>query len=157
MPIRFIPVVITLLSLISYILGLCYPMIITKHQVFGIVLKHQEITLVDSVFIFYRSGEVLIASIIFLFTIILPSLKYIELFNRIFAFINIKSKILKIIQHADKWSMIDVFLVALLILNFKINSSIIVMKIGNGATFLALSVIFRMAAGQLTNKTTMEN
>ncbi|MDR0294940.1 MAG: paraquat-inducible protein A [Prevotellaceae bacterium] len=49
---------------------------------------------------------------------ILPVFKYIELIIRVS-----KNKTSKILQNLDKWNMLDVFLVALLILNFKLHQA----------------------------------
>ena len=65
--------IITLLlsvSIIFFLLGLIYPLLVTKQQVFGVVLKYQEVRLFDSVKIFYENKDYLLAAIIFLFTII---------------------------------------------------------------------------------------
>ena len=70
-------------SVVFYILGLCYPLMSTKYQVLGFALKHQEVTLFDSVEMFWESSEYLVASIILVFTFILPILKYIELALRL--------------------------------------------------------------------------
>jgi uncharacterized paraquat-inducible protein A len=65
---------------------------------------------------------------------------------------NIKYKKLSaILQPLDKWSMLDVFLVALLLLNFRMGSNIIVMKLKSGTTFIALSVIYRIISVHFIN------
>jgi len=48
--------------------------------------------------------------------------------------------------------MLDVFLVALLLLNFKMDSNIIVMKLKIGTNFIALAVILRMLSSYLIDK-----
>jgi len=48
--------------------------------------------------------------------------------------------------------MLDVFLVALLLLNYKMDTNIIVMKIRIGTSFLALSIIFRMLSSIFISK-----
>jgi hypothetical protein len=48
--------------------------------------------------------------------------------------------------------MLDVFLVALLLLNFKMDSNIIVMKIKVGVNFLAISILIRMYVSFQLNK-----
>ena len=126
-------------SIAFYVLGLIYPLMSTKYQVWGIPLKHQEVTLFDSVRMFWDSSEYLIASIILVFTFILPILKYIELALRV----GTGRQFLKL-QSVDKWNMIDVFLVALLLLNFKMNSRFIVMRLEWGTNFIALAVITRL-------------
>ena len=139
--------IITLLlsvSIIFFLLGLIYPLLVTKQQVFGVVLKYQEVRLFDSVKIFYENKDYLLAAIIFLFTIILTIIKFLELLNRNLKFYKTSKKVSHILHTLDKWSMLDVFLVALLLLNFKMDSNLIVMKLQIGTTFIALSIITRM-------------
>ena len=127
------------MSVLFYILGLCYPLMSTKYQVMGFQFKHQEVTLFDSVEMFWESSEYLVASIILVFTFILPILKYIELALRL----GTGRQFLKL-QSVDKWNMIDVFLVAMLLLNFKMNSRFIVMRLEMGTNFIALAVLTRL-------------
>jgi paraquat-inducible protein A len=136
-------------SMTCFVLGLSFPILSTKHQVLGIVLEYEEIKLFDSVRLFYDERDYFLAFVIFTFTIVFPVLKYIDLTVR-FLVANIRYKKLSNILHQlDKWSMLDVFLVALLLLNFKINSSIIVMQLKTGTTFIALSVILRILSVHL--------
>jgi len=110
----------------------------------GIVLESKNIRLYDSVLMFYNENEYLLAFIIFFFTIILPIVKYLDLFNKIFTIFDTSKNTSKILALLDKWSMLDVFLVALLLLNFKMDSQIVVMKMKVGVAFLAFSVITRI-------------
>jgi uncharacterized paraquat-inducible protein A len=126
-------------SIVFFALGLYYPILATKHQILGFTLDYKEVRLIDSVKIFYENSDFLLAGIIFIFTIVLPIIKYLELIIRIKT--NKKSSFL---SKLDKWSMIDVFLVALLLLNFKMDSNVIVMKLKLGTQFIAISVILRM-------------
>ena len=77
-----------LVSIIFFVFGLYFPIIATKKQVFGIVLNYQEIRLFDSVRMFYENREYLLATVIFLFTIILPTIKFLDIFIRIFITFN---------------------------------------------------------------------
>lgn len=52
----------------------------------GIVLKFQEVKLFDSVLMFYKENDYLLAVIILLFTTILPIIKFISIFNNLFDF-----------------------------------------------------------------------
>ena len=70
-------------SVTFYILGLCYPLMSTKYQVLGFQIRSQEVTLFDSVRMFWESSDYLIAGIILVFTFIFPILKYIELALRL--------------------------------------------------------------------------
>jgi len=131
-------------SLTFFILGLYYPIIATKHQVLGFTLQYKELRLIDSVKMFYESSDFLLANIIFIFTIIFPIIKYLELSIRIKT-----QKKSTFLSKLDKWSMIDVFLVALLLLNFKMDSNVIVMKLKLGTQFIAISVILRMITASI--------
>ena len=132
------------LSILMFVLGLYYPILTIKQSLLGIGLKFQELRLFDSVQLFYKSGDYLIAIIIFLFTIILPIIKYLELINKVLDFKKSSKWVSAILEALDKWSMLDVFLVALLLLNFKMDSNIIVMKLKVGVAFLAVSILIRM-------------
>ena len=133
-----------LVSVCFFILGLSTPIMATKKQLLGIVLDYQQIKLFDSVKIFYENGEFLLATIIFLFTIILPTFKFLEILNRALGLIRVPQRIDRLLHMLDKWSMLDVFLIALLLLNFKMNSTILVMQIKNGTLFLAIAILLRM-------------
>lgn len=131
-------------SVVFFALGLCFPILATKHQILGFTLDYKEVRLIDSVKMFYENSDYLLAGIIFIFTIILPIIKYLELAVRI------KShKKSTFFSKLDKWSMIDVFLVALLLLNFKMDSNVIVMKLKLGTQFIAISVILRMVTASI--------
>ncbi|MBQ6073387.1 MAG: paraquat-inducible protein A [Bacteroidales bacterium] len=140
-PKKILSVIVLTASAVFYILGLCYPLMSTSYQVWGFSLRTQEVTLFDSVRMFWEDGDYLIASIILVFTFILPVLKYIELALRIAS----GRQFLRL-QSVDKWNMIDVFLVAMLLLNFKMNSKFIVMRLEMGTNFIALAVLTRLAA-----------
>lgn len=140
-----------LVSIIFFTLGLIYPIIATKQQVLGIVFKYQEIRLLDSIGLFFDEGDYLLAGIILVFTVLFPILKFLELGNRSFHLIKISIKTSNVLHALDKWSMLDVFLVALILLNFKLDSDIVVMKLESGTTFIALSVIFRMLYSQIVH------
>jgi uncharacterized paraquat-inducible protein A len=126
-------------SVTFYILGLIYPLMSTQYQLLNIPLRSQQVTLFDSVRMFWNDSEYLIASIILVFTFIFPILKYIELALRLGT-----GKQFAKLQSVDKWNMIDVFLVAMLLLNFKMNSRFIVMRLEMGTNFIALAVLTRL-------------
>jgi uncharacterized paraquat-inducible protein A len=52
----------------------------------------------------------------------------------------------------NKWSMLDVFVVALVILNMKFDSLIIVSKLESGTTLFAISVILMMVSSFIVRK-----
>ena len=137
---EYVAAAFLLVSIVLYILGLSYPLMSTKYQVMGFQIRSQEVTLFDSVRMFWQSSDYLIAGIILVFTFIFPILKYIELVLRLAT-----GKPFLKLQSVDKWNMIDVFLVAMLLLNFKMNSRFIVMRLEMGTNFIALAVLTRLA------------
>ncbi|MDR1222570.1 MAG: paraquat-inducible protein A [Tannerella sp.] len=145
---KIISIITLALSILFFAMGVYFPLLSTKQQVLGVVLKYREVNLFDSIILFFGDREYLLAGIILIFTFLFPVLKYIELIIR-----TVLNKTNNVLQHLDKWNMLDVFLVALLLLNFKMNSSIIVMQLMAGTTFIALAVIFRiLTISLLTNK-----
>lgn len=139
------------LSAVFYGLGLYFPLFVTSKGVWGVKFSTEYIRLFDSVKIFYEHNDYLLAGIIFIFTIVLPIVKYLDLFNRILNVVPLSEKSSHFLHKIDKWSMIDVFLVALLLLNIKMDLSLIEMKLKAGTTYIALSVIFRMIGSELLN------
>ena len=137
---KAIGIVTLTLSILFFGLGVYFPLLSTKTQVLGINLNYQALNLFDSIRLFFKDKEYFLAGIILVFTFIIPATKYIELIFRTIS--NKESS--KATQHLDKWNMLDVFLVALLLLNFKMNSNFIVMELRMGTTFIALAVIFRI-------------
>ena len=136
---RILGITALTLSIVFFGLGMYFPLLSTYTQVifkFG----YEEVTVFRSIAMFFESGEYLLAGVILVFAVILPIAKYIELFFDMI----LNKKIGRIKHELDRWNMLDVFLVALLLLNFKMNSNIVVMELGIGTTFIALAVIFRI-------------
>ena len=133
------------LSIIFFGLGVYFPLLSTKTRILGINWSFQALNLFDSIIMFLKGREYFLASIILIFTFIIPVIKYIEL---IFRALSKESS--KMMQQLDKWNMLDVFLVALLLLNFKMNSNFIVMQLRIGTTFIALAVVFRIITISIT-------
>jgi paraquat-inducible protein A len=117
---------------------------VTRSQILGFTINRQEIRLFDSIVLFYNNGELTLAMVILVFTIVLPIAKYVELLYRITVPNHYQKGYSKLLQALDKWSMLDVFVIALLIMNFKMNSLIIVMDLMSGTTYLAISIVLRM-------------
>ena len=135
-----------IISIIFFGLGLYFPLFSTATKVI-FKFHSNAMNLFDSIIVFFSNSEYFLAIIILIFTIIMPILKYIELVICI-----LWNKTIKPIRSLDKWNMLDVFLVALLLLNFKMNSIFIVMELKIGTTFIALAVIFRIVSVSLIKK-----
>lgn len=139
-----LPFILLTISIAFYVLGIIFPIMATKSNVLGLVLNYTEVKLFDSIQLFWQENDYLLAIIILVFTFVFPILKYLTLCLELLKPNLMSAKTTQLLHKLDKWSMIDVFLVALLLLNFKLNSSFIIMDIKIGTHFIALSVIFRM-------------
>jgi len=140
-------------SLLFFIMGFMFPILETGWGIGPIRLKQELIYLSTSFRYFFNKGEAFIGLLLLFFTIIFPILKYIFLLLTLlgtrFPRHHYVSTLLEII---NKWSMLDVFVVALLILNMKFDSDIIVSKLGSGATLFAISVLLMMICSMLSRK-----
>ncbi len=139
-------------SLIFYGLGLYFPILSSRTSILGITIEKKSLRLIDSVEYFYENNDLFLALVILIFTIVFPLLKYVDLALRLFSPKALPQRLVQTLSNLDKWSMIDVFLVALLILNFKLTTSFISMELKLGTTFIALSVVFRMLASHFIEK-----
>ena len=134
------------ISVLLFVLGLVFPIMSTKKQIMGITLSYQDIRLLGSVRILIQENDTFLAVITLIVTFLFPCFKYVELLNRQFGFFHFSSKLSKFLTNIDKWSMLDVFIIALLLFYFSADSSFIEMKIRIGTYFLALSIFFRMGS-----------
>ncbi|MBL4586357.1 MAG: paraquat-inducible protein A [Flavobacteriales bacterium] len=139
-------------SMVCYGLGLWYPILGTKVQTLGFVWSYEDVRLFDSVKYFFDAGELMLAGIIFFFTIVFPIVKYVELTNRAISVVNVSERVSAFMGKLDKWSMLDVYLVALLLMNYKMDSPLVVMKLKMGTTFIGLSVVLRMVYCSIQDK-----
>ncbi len=127
-----------LVSVTFFVLGMCFP-ILSTHTKLIFKFGYEEVNIFDSVRMFFGSHEYFLGTIILLFTFILPTVNSVLMLYRI-----ITGKRSELSLNLDKWNMLDVFIIALLLLNFKLQSNIMVMELQIGTTFIALSVIFRI-------------
>ena len=134
-------------------MGFMYPLLQTGYGIGPIILKKDYIYLSSSFRYFFDNGETFIGLLLLFFTIIFPVIKYIFLFftllGRKFPRHHFISAALEVI---NKWAMLDVFVVAVLILNMKFDSTIIVSKLENGTTLFAISVVLMMISSLIAGK-----
>lgn len=104
-----------------------------------------EVSLIDSVTAFFKSGENFLGVVIITFTLIFPMIKFFYMFWGLLARPTpVGMKVTKILSVLGKYSMLDVFVVALLVLNLKFDSKIIDMQIREGAILFGFSIILNM-------------
>jgi len=136
-------------AMIAYIPANLYPMLITNQ--FG---RMEESTIFGGIILLWEHGSYPIAGIIFVASIMIPILKFLIL---IYLLISVKypiGKDRKINKHklyymtevVGPWSMIDVFVVAILAALIHMNNIQIIA--GTAATAFALSVFFTLLAAQ---------
>lgn len=142
-------------SVLFFILGLLHPIMETGYRLGPVRLSHEYIYLSTSFRYFMDKGEWFVGSLLLFFTIIFPVIKYVFL---ILTLAGIKLPRQKITSTAleiiNKWSMLDVFVVALLILNMKFDSEIIISNLGHGTTYFAISVVLLMTCSLISSKCT---
>jgi len=138
-----------LTAIIAYIPANLYPILVTTQ--FG---KTVESTIVGGIILMWESGSYPIAAVIFFASILVPIMKFLIL---IYLLINVKypiGKDKKINKHTlyymtevvGPWSMIDVFVVAILAALIHIHN--VQIMAGTAATAFALSVFFTLLAAQ---------
>ncbi len=141
------------ISILFFAMGFMYPLLQTGYGIGPFTLKRDYIYLSTSFRYFFDKGEVFIGLLLLFFTILFPILKYIflllTLLGRRFPSHHYISTILEII---NKWSMLDVFVVAVLILNMKFDSTIIISKLESGTTLFAISVVLLMTSSFIARK-----
>jgi len=107
----------------------------------------KEVTLLNSIRMLFENDENFLGTIIFAFTIVFPIFKYLLLIFSLF--LNQKEAITKVnrwMSVISKWSMLDVYIVALLLLNMKFDSRLVNMELKEGVVWFSLSVILIMLA-----------
>ncbi len=143
-------IIIYLISIGFFVLGLTRPIMGT--EVF-LGLKSSEIYLIDSFEYFYKREEIVLGTILLVFTLILPIAKYLFLAVILF---KVSLPSLRWIHHlleiVNKWAMLDVFIVALLIMTFKFESTLIDNYVMIGTTYFAISIILLMTSSFLVLK-----
>ena len=134
-------------AIIAYIPANLYPMLITKQ--FGAT---EGSTILGGVIMLWEHGSYPIAAIIFFASIVIPVLKFLILFYLLISVKYPLGKDKKVNKHklyymtevVGPWSMIDVFVVA--ILAALIHLANIEIVAGTAATAFALSVFFTLLA-----------
>jgi len=134
-------------AMIAYIPANLYPMLVSN--AFGI---RDESTIIGGVVILWEHGSYPIAAIIFFASIIIPVMKFLIL---LYLLISVKyplgkdkkvnkHKLYYVTEVVGPWSMIDVFVVA--ILAALIHLSSVEILAGTAATAFAISVFFTLLA-----------
>ncbi|HUR67150.1 MAG TPA: paraquat-inducible protein A [Chitinophagaceae bacterium] len=142
-----VAMLILVVSFLFFIMGFMFPLLQTGYGIGPVTLKSDYVYLHSSFRFFFDKGEVFIGFLLLFFTIIFPVIKYI------FLFITLSGKKLPhhkflstALEIVNKWAMLDVFIVAVLLLNMKFDSDIIISKLESGTTLFAISIVLMMIA-----------
>jgi len=150
---RWTAVILLSCSALFFFLGFRYPLLQSGIGLGPFMVSNDYVYLGTSFSYFFNKGEIFIGFILLFFTIIFPGLKFlflaITLSGRQLPRHHYMSTVLEII---NKWAMLDVFVVAVLILNMKFDSAIIVSRLQAGTTLFAISVVLMMICSYLTRK-----
>lgn len=136
---------------ILYIPANVLPMTITES-----VLGYQQDTIMSGVIYFWHSGDYLVASVIFMASIFIPLLKLVILALLLAAVYLQRSRriqllpahcaiLYRIVEFIGRWSMIDVFVVALLAALIQIHSLATILA-GAGSVAFGAVVVLTMCA-----------
>lgn len=148
-----VAIIILLASLMFFIMGFLFPLLQSGYGIGPLVLKKDYVYLWSSFRFFFDRGEAFIGTILLFFTVIFPVIKYIFLFITLTGRKIPKHKFLNTaLEVINKWAMLDVFVVAVLILNMKFDSTIIVSKLEHGTTLFAISIVLMMICSYITGK-----
>lgn len=144
---RWIAIIVLIASLIFFILGFMYPLLQSGFGIGPFTIKSDYVYISTSFRYFFDKGEVFIGFLLLFFTIIFPIIKYIFLFLTLLGRkMPRHGAVATALEIINKWSMLDVFVVAVLILNMKFDSDIIVSKLEAGTTLFAVSVLLLMTS-----------
>ncbi len=130
-------------SVICFIAGVSLPVFTTTKFFFF----HDEISILGSIGLLFDEEKIFLALVILIFSILFPIAKIsIQGYALFFSSSGNARKLLHIIKNAGKWSMMDVFVIALLIVSFKSNSLLLNIEVQSGTVFFALAVIINGVA-----------
>ena len=118
---RGFTIVVSLGALVALINGLVTPillMIVHKNVEYlgDVILSFESKGILGSIAKLYHDGNLTVAAVILLFSVIVPVLKTTSmLFVSIYEHSPFAARIVRFFKHLGKWSMLDVFVVALLL------------------------------------------
>lgn len=124
-----------LLSVFSFIAGITLPMVEIRKFIFFT----DEVSILRTIYELFQNNDILLGIIILLFTVIFPVVKYYSFIHKFFT--RKENKLSGLVRSLGKWSMLDVFVLALLIVIAKSTGFFVEVTMGTGAYFFIFSVI----------------
>jgi len=146
-------------SLMALIFGLINPILmVTIHKEIehlgDVVLSFESKGIIGSIQKLFEGGEVVVASTILLFSVVIPLLKIATLiFTLIFREFHFAHHLVNFFKHLGKWSMVDVFVVAIFLVYLSSNQGeVSKAEIQIGLYFFLMYVILSMITTMLTQR-----
>ena len=150
---RLTAIIILFVSVLCFVLGCMYPLMQTGIGIGPITIRQDKIYLFSSFSYFFDKGEIFIGLLLLFFTIVFPIIKYIFLFYTLAGKKMMgQGSISTALEIINKWSMLDVFIVAVLILNMKFDSDIIISRLESGTTLFAISIVLMMVSSFMARR-----
>ena len=150
-------------TLIALIYGLINPILmVTIHKkveyLGDVILSFESKGIIGSILKLFDSGEIAVALTILLFSVTLPILKSLTLtFTLLFYNKAWSIKVVNFFKHLGKWSMLDVFVVAIFLVYITTNGGEMThAEIQVGLYFFLIYVILSMVVALLTQKVLQE-
>lgn len=118
-------------------MGLTYPLFMSEKFFYF----DSTFDFFNSLQLFWELKEYFLFFIVLIFTLVFPATKYVFfILNRLLD----KQWMAALLSKITKWSMLDVFVVAVMLLAFKMDSGIIQFKIEVGTYYIAVSVLLSL-------------
>jgi uncharacterized paraquat-inducible protein A len=150
---QWIALLLLVTSAIFFGLGFMFPLLKTGYGIGPFTIRSDYIYITTSFRYFFENGEIFIGVLLLFFTLLFPVIKYIFLFATLLGFHFPGRRFVSIaLEIINKWAMLDVFVVALLILNMKFDSTIIISKLQSGTSLFAISVLLMMISSFIARK-----
>jgi paraquat-inducible protein A len=108
-------------------------------------LEPQSFSIIGGIIHLFEGGDILIAAVLMIFSVLFPAAKLGVLYLAILSG-SVSSKVVSLLAVIGKWSMLDVFVIALLVVAFKGFPGGSRIELNLGAYFFATSVLLSMFA-----------
>jgi len=114
-------ITVSIAALIALINGLITPILLViihkEVEYLGdVVLSFESKGIIGSIAKLYANGSLVVAGVILLFSVVVPAAKTLALlFVSVFEHSPFAAKVVRFFKHLGKWSMLDVFVVAILL------------------------------------------
>ena len=142
----YLILLLLLCTLVLYFVGIFAPLMTVKKGFFFIYVSGKPVSIVSGLWQFLVEGNYILFVLIFVFTLSFPLFKFYILFKLcIYSNKNMyKTQALaRRLAHVGKWSMLDVFVVAVLIVAVKIRS-IAKVEVHYGLYVFATAILLSM-------------